>query len=201
MVNGDADVVLAVKSAQGLWRSWIDDALVLRRRALRLTRGDREAAEDLLSSTLIKAVSHVERNATDIREPRAFLLFAMKNEYISRLRKETSERQVRDFGADIYQDRQAGLADRQPDQENQLGHQDALRKVLKAVNGLTQELKLIFRLRFCEECSYREIAGRLQISEPLARKRVQHLRENLRSALVEDASDAGLGASLSQAVQ
>ncbi|WP_428524067.1 sigma factor [Roseibium sp.] len=73
--------------AQSLWMSWIDDGQVLRRRALRLTRGDREAAEDLLSATLIKAVSHVERHHTAIREPRAFLLFAMKNEYISRLRK------------------------------------------------------------------------------------------------------------------
>ncbi|MEP5623811.1 MAG: sigma factor, partial [Hyphomicrobiales bacterium] len=149
MANGDMDVLLAVRPAHGLWKSWIDDAQVLRRRALRLTRGDREAAEDLLSSTLIKAASHVERNATDIREPRAFLLFAMKNEYISRLRKQTSERQVRDFNADIYQDHQAGLADKQPDQENQLKHQDLLRKVLHAVDGLTPELKAVFRLRFC----------------------------------------------------
>ncbi|MTI05681.1 RNA polymerase sigma factor [Roseibium denhamense] len=180
--------------------SWIDDAQVLRRRALRLTRGDREAAEDLLSSTLIKAVTHVERHETSIREPRAFLLFAMKNEYISRLRKETSERQVRDFSADVYQDHQAGLADSQPDQENLLRHQDALRRVLEVVNALTPEFRMVFRLRFCEECSYREIAGRLDISEPLARKRVQHLREHLRKALSDDSPALSAG-SASQAVR
>ncbi|MEH0069661.1 sigma factor [Pannonibacter sp. Pt2-lr] len=80
----------SVLPANGLWTSWIDDAPVLRRRALRLTKGDREEAEDLLSSTLIKAVSHVERAETHIREPRAFLLFALKNEYISRLRRKNS---------------------------------------------------------------------------------------------------------------
>jgi len=186
MAGRDAQGVMRSRPAQSLWLSWIDDGQVLRRRALRLTRGDLEAAEDLLSATMIKAVSHVERNQTDIREPRAFLLFAMKNEHISRLRKETSERQVRDFGADIYQDHQAGLADRQPDQENLLRHQEALRRVLVVVNALTPEFRQIFRLRFCEECSYREIAGTLSISEPLARKRVQHLRQHLRSALADE---------------
>lgn len=201
MTVSDTQAMKLTGPAQSLWMSWIDDGLVLRRRALRLTHGDREAAEDLLSATMVKAVSHVERNQTDIREPRAFLLFAMKNEHISRLRKETSERQVRDFGADIYQDHQAGLADRQPDQENLLRHQDALRSVLSVVNALTPEFKRIFRLRFCEECSYREIAVKMAISEPLARKRVQHLRQHLRTALSEDRASAGLRPGVSQAVQ
>ena len=181
--------------------SWIDDASVLKRRALRLTRGNREEAEDLLSSTLVKAVSHVERHETDIREPRAFLLFAMRNEYISRLRKETSERQVRDFGADVYQDHQSGLADRQPDQENLLRHQDVLRRVLEAVDALTPEFRQVFQLRFCEDCSYREIAGRLSISEPLARKRVQHLRQRLRTVLDENGADWPDRETPSQAMQ
>ena len=169
----------------GIWMSWIDDGPVLRRRAMRLTRGNREEAEDLLSSTLIKAVSHVERHATDVREPRAFLLFAMRNEYISGLRRRTSEGQVRDFQADVYQDHTAGLADIRPDQENLLRHQDALRQVVHVVNGLSPEFRQVFKLRFCEDCSYREIAGKLDISEPLARKRVQHLRAHLRGVLTD----------------
>lgn len=201
MSVGNPPAISWAGPAQGLWMSWIDDAQVLRRRAMRLTHGDREAAEDLLSATLVKAVSHVERHQTTIREPRAFLLFAMKNEHISRLRKETSERQVRDFGADVYQDYQAGLADRQPDQENLLRHQDILRSVLAAVNSLTPDYKLLFRLRFCEECSYRDIARKMEISEPLARKRVQHLRENIRSALSDERSEPDRGHILSQVVQ
>lgn len=167
----------------GIWMSWIDDGPVLRRRALRLTHGNREEAEDLLSSTLIKAVSHVERYATHVREPRAFLLFALRNEYISRLRRQTSERQLRDFQADVYQDYSVGFADSRPDQENLLRHQDALRQVVQVVNSLSAEFRQVFKLRFCEDCSYREIAERLDISEPLARKRVQHLREHLRAAV------------------
>ncbi|WP_395173132.1 RNA polymerase sigma factor [Roseibium alexandrii] len=201
MTGQSAQVLRWNGPAQSLWMSWIDDGQVLRRRALRLTRGDREAAEDLLSATLIKAVSHVERHHTAIREPRAFLLFAMKNEYISRLRKETSERQVRDFGADIYQDHKADLADRQPDQENTLRHQDALRAVLAAVDALTPEFKRIFRLRFCEECTYKEIAVTMAISEPLARKRVQHLRQHLREAVGEDNAPGKQTRPVSQAMQ
>ena len=172
--------------ASGIWMSWVRDAMVLRRRALRLTRGNREDAEDLLSSTLVKAVSHVKRHDTDVREPRAFLLFAMRNEYISGLRRSSSEQQVRDFKADVYQDHSGGMADRQPDQENMLRHQDALRRVLQAVERLPSDFGRIFHMRFLEEWSYRDIAQALAISEPLARKRVQHLREHLKGALEDD---------------
>jgi RNA polymerase sigma factor (sigma-70 family) len=192
-VSGTGEARTVLPSA-GIWMSWVEDARVLKRRALRLTRGNQEDAEDLLSSTLVKAVSHVERHETEVREPRAFLLFAMKNEHISRLRRLQSERQVRDFQADVYQDHVGGLADRQPDQENLLRHQDALRQVLRILEALPPEFHDIFRLRFCEEVSYREIARHLSISEALARKRVQHLREHLRSALGEELDPSSQGA-------
>ncbi|WP_417690700.1 RNA polymerase sigma factor [Roseibium sp.] len=164
----------------------MSDALVLRRRALRLTRGDRDEAEDLLSSTLIKAVTHVERHGTDVLEPRAFLLFAMRNEHISRIRRQSPERTMRDFKTDVHQDHISGFADTTPDQENLLRYQEALRRVLLAVECLPEELRQVFSLRFLDECSYREIANHLEITETLARKRVQHLREKLRHALGED---------------
>ncbi|NBN63460.1 sigma-70 family RNA polymerase sigma factor [Microvirga tunisiensis] len=167
----------------GLWASWIDDGPVLRRRAMRLTRGDREEAEDLLSSTLIKAISHVERSDTQVREPRAFLLFALKNEYISRLRKRNSERQVRDFSTDIYEDNAADLADSRPSQEHLLWQQEALGRVMRLIDRLPAEHRRIFEMRFCDEASYRDIAVALGISEPLARKRVQNLRQMLRQGL------------------
>jgi len=150
-----------------------------------LTRGNREEAEDLLSSTLVKAVAHVERNATHVREPRAFLLFAMRNEHISRLRRVRSERQVRDFQADIYQDHHGALADETPTQENLLRDQDVLRRVVGIVNQQPYEFQRIFRMRFCDERSYREIAEALGISEPLARKRIQNLRQKLRDGMAE----------------
>jgi len=183
--TGGAEKKHTLPSA-GLWGSWISDARVLRRRAMRLTNGNREEAEDLLSATLIKAVSHVERHETAVREPRAFLLFAMRNEHISRLRRLSSERQVRDFHADVYQDHISGASDPQPDQEDLLRQQDLLRRVLDLVNALPEDSREIFRLRFFEDCTYREIAERLAISEPLARKRVQNLRERLRKSLEEE---------------
>lgn len=171
--------------ASGIWMSWIDDAAVLRRRALRLTKGNREDAEDLLSTTLVKAVTHVERHETEVREPRAFLLFAMRNEHISRLRRLKSENIARDERSDVYQDYLGDLSDNQPDQEHQLEHQEVLQRVLDLVSALSDEFRQVFQLRFCEELSYREIAQQLGISEPLARKRVQHLREYLRTSLAD----------------
>ncbi|ADZ69850.1 RNA polymerase sigma factor, sigma-70 family [Polymorphum gilvum SL003B-26A1] len=160
---------------------------------MRLTRGNRDEAEDLLSSTLVKAVTHVARNETQIREPRAFLLFAMKNEYISRLRRRNSERQVRDFEADVYQDHVADLADTGPSQESVLWQQETLRKVETVIRALPPSYGTIFQMRFGEERSYRDIAVVLGISEPLARKRVQTLRQMLRRALDDSASDAAAG--------
>lgn len=171
------------QSAGRLWESWIDDQGVLRRSALRMTRGDREEAEDLLSATLVKAVAHVQRHDDPIREPRAFLLFAMKNEHISHLRRLRSERQVRDFGADIYQDTSKVSASETANQETLLWQQDLLELVDTVISHQPETMRRVFELRFVEEHSYRTIAEELGISEPLARKRVQHVRQVLRQAL------------------
>ncbi len=76
-----------------------------------------------------------------------------------------------------------------------------MRAVLSAVDALTPEFKRIFRLRFCEECTYKEIAVTMAISEPLARKRVQHLRQHLREAVGEERAAGKVGHGVSQAVQ
>ncbi|MTH95140.1 RNA polymerase sigma factor [Roseibium sp. RKSG952] len=200
MTDGTADRKDLQPASARIWLSWIADALVLRRRALRLTRGNREEAEDLLSATLVKAVTHVERHQTEVREPRAFLLFAMKNEHISRIRRLCSERQVRDFKADIHEPYGVDLSDHQPGQEEKLKHREALARVLDQVGMMTPELRQVFQMRFCEERSYKDIAASLGISEPLARKRVQHLRQSLKTAIAEtDPSAMSRSCRLSQA--
>ncbi|MBO6755377.1 MAG: hypothetical protein JJ902_03545 [Roseibium sp.] len=60
---------------------------------------------------------------------------------------------------------------------------DTVRKVLELVKSLPADLRTVFRLRFVEDHSYREIAWHMAISEPLARKHVQCLRAHLREAL------------------
>ena len=56
-----------------LWQDWIHYRDVLRGRAIRLTHGNVEEAEDILSSTILKAINHVRHRHTVIREPRADL--------------------------------------------------------------------------------------------------------------------------------
>ncbi|WP_395679311.1 RNA polymerase sigma factor [Inquilinus sp.] len=172
-------------AAPDIWDSWISNTTILRRRAIRLTNGNIDEAEEILSSTIIKTVSHVRRYQTIIREPRAFFLFALNNEFISHCRRRRNERQIHDFHVDVYADHFDPPAHDGPDPEQQLPLQQTLKAVFAAVEGLSPSYRILFRMRFCEERSYKDIAESLNISQPLARKRVQFLRERLRDAAAE----------------
>ncbi|MGK9231057.1 sigma-70 family RNA polymerase sigma factor [Inquilinus limosus] len=171
--------------APDIWDSWISNTTLLRRRAIRLTNGNIEDAEEILSSTIIKTVSHVRRHQTVIREPRAFFLYALHNEFISYCRRRRNERQIHDFHIDVYADHFEPPADDGSDPEQILPLQETLKAVLDAVETLSPSYRMLFRMRFCEERSYKDIAEFLKISQPLARKRVQFLRERLRDAVSE----------------
>jgi RNA polymerase sigma-70 factor (ECF subfamily) len=54
---------------------------------------------------------------------------------------------------------------------------------MRLIDRLPEEHQRIFEMRFCDELGYREIAADLGISEALARKRVQNLRQMLRAGL------------------
>lgn len=172
-------------AAPDIWDSWITNTTILRRRAIRLTNGNIEDAEEILSSTIIKTVSHVRRHHTVIREPRAFFLYALHNEFISHCRRRKNERQIHDFHIDVYADHFEPPADDGSDPERALPLQETLKAVFEAVESLSPAYRNLFRMRFCEERSYKDIAESLNISQPLARKRVQFLRERLRHAAAE----------------
>ncbi|MBO6759229.1 MAG: RNA polymerase sigma factor [Roseibium sp.] len=173
----------AANACEGLWKSWNEDRTDLKRMSLRLTRGDRTSAEDLVSATLVKATSHAARHRAPIRDPKAFLLTVMWSEHIDRQRK-----RIRDKGVlNRHPDPTGGVigdsADPRPGPDRQAADRDTVRKVLKHVKSLPADLQTVFRLRFIEDHTYREIAWHMAISEPLTRKHVQCLRAHLREAL------------------
>lgn len=166
--------------SSGLWQDWIHHRDVLRGRAMRLTHGNVQEAEDILSSTILKAVSHVQHHHTVIREPRAFFLYALNNEFISHRRRQANERHLRDFQVDVHEDQTADLAGSAPSEERMLQAQEMLDATLHALDLLPPPYHALFRMRFYEEQSYADIAAALHISEALVRKRIQLLREKLR---------------------
>jgi RNA polymerase sigma factor (sigma-70 family) len=72
------------------------------------------------------------------------------------------------------------------DTHAQLAARQELAAVRRRVAHLPEAARTLFAERFIEECSYREIARRLDITEALARKRVQKLR----ALIAEPAPDA-----------
>lgn len=163
----------------GVWESWMDHLNVLRGRAIRLTNGNVEEAEELLSSTIMKAANHVHRYPTVIRQPRAFFLHALKNEFITHCRRRKYEGRFRDIGLNVQEDNSDYLADSSPNQEEIFSIRELLKIVLSEVEVLPQQYRELFLMRFMEQKSYEDIAGELNISQQLARKRVQLLREKL----------------------
>jgi|GEM_PF-2479805 RNA polymerase sigma-70 factor (ECF subfamily) len=167
-----------------IWQGWVQCAKVLRGRAIRLTNGNIDEAEDILSSTILRTANHVLLHRTRVREPRSFFLCALNNEFISRCRKHAYERRLRDFHADVYSDLIAPDVDPESGSvESTWSNQDALALVEQTVARLPPDGRELFRLRFREDRSTAEIAAALNISPTLVRKRVQLLREKLRGAL------------------
>ncbi|MCD9030550.1 RNA polymerase sigma factor [Luteimonas sp. Y-2-2-4F] len=164
---------------EDIWGNWEQDRIVLRCRAIRLTRGNVDEAEDILSSTVLKTLDYLRQHRAQIRRPRAFLLFALNNEFVSRCRRRAQENAQLDRSADVEE--QAG-ATAAPGHEQALQVQETLAAVMAEVARLPSDQRRLFRMRFREERSYADIAQAFGISQPLARKRVQLLRERLRRA-------------------
>lgn len=165
-----------------IWQYWSDNRKKLLGRAFHLTGGDIDAAEELLSATIIKVASHFEMRPMNMREPVAFFMYALKNEFISQYRKKRYELQFRDGEKDVYDEHVAGQGAEVAPQENSLAHKEELEQISSALQGLPEIYQDIFKLKFVEDRTYGEISEELDISQALARKRVQFLREKLRSA-------------------
>ncbi|WP_068314748.1 RNA polymerase sigma factor [Polycladidibacter hongkongensis] len=168
-------------SLEQLWRHWSECRPLLMGAALRLCNGDRDAAEDLLSASIVKIANHFVRGGIELREPRAFFLSAVRNEFISQYRKRRVELQVYDPDCDVYADRVAPANADDAPQERLSGDRQVLAMVCESLKSLPTIYREIFVLKFIEDKGYPEISKDLDISQALARKRVQFLRQRLRA--------------------
>ncbi|WP_310622102.1 RNA polymerase sigma factor [Flexibacterium corallicola] len=180
LLNQDELQNIDNKSLSILWDNWIKHKKNLKGKAMRLTGGDPDAAEELLSATILKAANHFEHKEVDLREPRAFFLYALKNEFISQYRKKKYEFQYRISEIDVYEDRLSFANNLTTEQDHQLQRRQQLGEVQQALTTLPDIYQRIFTMKFVEERSYPEISEDLEISQALARKRVQFLRQKLR---------------------
>jgi RNA polymerase sigma-70 factor (ECF subfamily) len=113
-----------------------------------------------------------------LREVRAYYFLVLRNLAIDEFRSARRSAALYDRSIDVHSEAQAWcLPCPSGDPHDALAARRALGDVGSLLDQLPDEARDLFVKRFVEERSYGEIAPALGVSEALARKRVQKLRE------------------------
>jgi RNA polymerase sigma factor (sigma-70 family) len=154
---------------------------VLYRRCVSLMRGDREAAEEAYSRTAVQAFVKWRRDLRDGDHARAWLLTIARNACVDIYRERRKRAEVSiDQWSDVSA---AGPSQATLDPERSYAAIEQSRLVRASIAALPQRLRAAATLHFLRDMPYRDIAQRLGITEATARKRIQQVRERLRSAV------------------
>ncbi len=160
------------------WNAVLPD---LRRRALRLTSGHPDRAEDLVANTALKALVFMRRSPEMLSDPNSFLFVVLRHVFLDSVRRNGREEKVIEFGGDDdagFEPRPDGLGE-----PHALEVEQQLRRVMTVVESMKAEHQRLFAYRFIDDLPYPAIADRLNINESVARKRIQLLRRRLRNSL------------------
>jgi RNA polymerase sigma-70 factor (ECF subfamily) len=162
----------------------------LYRTALRLCRGHKADAEDLLQDTTLRAYEGYDR----LRDPsaaRAWLFTILGRTHLNRVR--SSRRRPETASADLDESAfEAALAEWSPmpspdamAEARQLGEQ-----LTRALDELAPEQRAVVLLVDVEGFTQREVAGMLELPEGTVASRLFRARRQLRAALEAPARDA-----------
>lgn len=151
----------------------------LRRRALRLTCGHFDRAEDLIANTALKALMFMRRSPEMLTDPNGFLFVVLRHVFLDSVRRRAPEDRIFErIGDDspVPDLREESLVGPQ-----RIEVEEQLALIQLALQTMKDEQRRLFAYRFIDDLSYPVIADRLQINETVARKRIQLLRRKLRT--------------------
>ncbi|MGH8033468.1 MAG: RNA polymerase sigma factor [Luteimonas sp.] len=168
----------ADRTFTAVWSSMLPK---LRCRALRLSNGHHDRADDILADTALKALIFMRRSPESITDPRVFLFVVLRHVFLDATRRQRSENGAVDRKLDT-QSKIDAATDTGPSAQHHAEMQNALALVNAAVAAMPGEQQRLFAFRFVDDLPYPVIAERLGINQPLARKRVELLRRQLRAA-------------------
>lgn len=174
-------------------RTILDHAPSLMSVACRLGR-NRAEAEDLVQDTLVKALRARDQyeSGTNLK---AWLLKILKNTFINRYRRSGLERAVLDGpDADPLADGWIGAdtlrAMRDP--EGQALRPVIQQEIVRALDQMPEEFRMVVVLADVEELSYREIADMMGCPIGTVMSRLHRGRRLLKASLIEHARALGL---------
>ncbi len=160
------------------WRAVRSD---LERRARHLAKGNRIAADELIANTALKTLLYMRRMPTRIRNPEGFMFVVLNHVFLDSVRHADREGRVLYYSADFDADHLSEIATTALAPAHVVELSERLFAIAAAVERLPTEQKQLFALKFEQDLPYSAIASQLQISEALARKRVELLRRKLRT--------------------
>lgn len=161
--------------------------------ALRLTKNERDA-EDLIQDTFLRAYRFFDKfeRGTNLK---AWLFKILTNTFINRYRRKVKERAVvdgqeREAVHEFFNSREASEAANNPEQYffDRLLSDD----VLKAIDALPQDFRMVVVLADLQEFSYKEIAEVLQCPVGTVMSRLYRGRRLLQKSLRSYARDLGI---------
>jgi RNA polymerase sigma factor (sigma-70 family) len=163
--------------------AWKNVRLHLERRARKLARGDRVAADELLADTALKALLYMRRMPHRIRNPEGFMFAVLNHVFLDSARHASREARVLYFCSEDDMDYFSATATTATSPTHILELDEGLTQIADIVENLPPLQHLLFSMRFEQEMSYAAISRELNISEALARKRIELLRRRLRTTL------------------
>lgn len=168
----------AVAALDRLWRA---EYPALVRRARRYARGQEDVAEALVAQTALRILGHLRRDELPVANMESLFYVSLRNTALDYWRGQN--RRLRTF--EPFPDLPPESARDPLDAPARLLARQEMDRAMGAARQLAAHLRQLFDLHIVEGRSYREIAETLDISEALARKRMQLARRALRKTLDE----------------
>ena len=168
----------AIHTPEEFGRAWRQHHPELMRRACRLAQGNPVLGEAFLARTTLRILEYLRSSDQPIDNFQAFFAVSLRNtaqDHWRRYRRDMSIMAELGFHHARAEDPDATL-------RRVIARQD-LDTLCAALSRMSCDQARLVRLRVFESLPYGEIARRLQISEPLARKRMQVARNALRQQI------------------
>ena len=164
------------------WQIWLKHREYLHRHSLRFSSGNMADAEDAMSEAMLKAAQAFPH--AEIRNHRAWLLRLVHNACMDRYRaNERQNRLMIDIAADDGQSVPAVVPQHNRSPEELLGALELIMCLQQAMTTLPRSLAEPLLL-YLDDLSDAEIAGSLNISKDVVRKRRQMARDWLRRQML-----------------
>lgn len=175
--------VVSVNNKAIVHQFWKTHYSHLVRRVRPLCGGSRENAEDLVSRATLRLIQFVDVHDRPLKEVDALFWRVVRNLAIDEYRSARRSAMIYDHSVDLGMEPDTyRLPPAADDSHAQLVASQDLAAVQRQVEQLPEEARALFTHRFIDERPYCEIARHFEISEALARKRVQKLRAQLAAA-------------------